>query len=45
LVSLASVTIEFVTRRMRKKRSNPSARAQMNTNITLSLATIDWICS
>jgi hypothetical protein len=25
------VTNEFVTRRMRKKRSNPSARAQMNT--------------
>src|SRR5699024_1708140 len=36
LVSLASVTIEFVTRRMRKKRSDPSARAQMNTNVTLS---------
>jgi hypothetical protein len=29
---------------MRKKRSNPSARAQMNTNITLSLATIDSSC-
>jgi hypothetical protein len=38
LVSLALVTIEFVTRRMRKKRSNPSARAQMNTT-NLSLIT------
>ena len=27
---------------MRKKRSDPSARVQMNTNITLSLVTIDW---
>jgi hypothetical protein len=36
LVSLALVTIEFVTRRMRNKRSNPSARAQINTtNISL----------
>jgi hypothetical protein len=35
-VSLASVTIELITRRMRKKRSDPSARAQMNTNVTLS---------
>jgi hypothetical protein len=34
----------LITRRMRKKRSNPSARVQMNTNITLSLVTIDWSC-
>jgi hypothetical protein len=27
-----------------RERSNPSARAQMNTNITLSLVTIDWSC-
>jgi hypothetical protein len=33
----------LITRRMRKKRSNPSARAQMNTNITLSLVTTDWM--
>jgi hypothetical protein len=26
----------LITRRMRKKRSNPSARAQMNTNVALS---------
>jgi hypothetical protein len=26
----------LITRRMRKKRSDPSARAQMNTNVTLS---------
>jgi hypothetical protein len=35
-VSLASVTIELITRRMRKKGSDPSARAQMNTNVALS---------
>jgi hypothetical protein len=34
-VSLASVTIELITKRMRKKRSNPSARAQMNTSHSL----------
>nr|ACN35971.1 unknown [Zea mays] len=42
LVSLASVTIELITRRMRKKRSNPSARAQMNTNVTLSSHYLIW---
>jgi hypothetical protein len=36
--------LSVIIRRMRKKRSNPSARAQMNTNITLSLITIDWSC-
>jgi hypothetical protein len=36
--------LSVITRRMRKKRSNPSARAQMNTNITPSLVTIDWSC-
>jgi hypothetical protein len=36
--------LSMITRRMRKKRSNPSTRAQMNTNITLSLVTIDWSC-
>jgi hypothetical protein len=36
-VSLALVTIELITRRMRKKRSDPSARAQMNTNSELLL--------
>jgi hypothetical protein len=41
-VSLASVTIEFVTRRMRKKRSDPSARAQMNTNVALSSHYLIW---
>jgi hypothetical protein len=30
------VTIELIARRMRKKRSDPSARAQMNTtNLSL----------
>jgi hypothetical protein len=38
---LPRLQMSLITRRMRKKRSNPSARAQMNTNITLSLATID----
>jgi hypothetical protein len=28
--------LSLITRRMRKKRSDPSARAQMNTNVTLS---------
>jgi hypothetical protein len=42
LVSLALVTIELITRRMRKKRSNPSARAQMNTNVTLSSHYLIW---
>jgi hypothetical protein len=41
-VSLASVTIELITRRMRKKRSDPSARAQMNTNVTLSSHYLIW---
>jgi hypothetical protein len=35
-VSLASVTIELITRKNEKEGSNPSARAQMNTTITLS---------
>jgi hypothetical protein len=35
-VSLALVTIEIDHKIMRKKRSNPSARAQMNTtNLSL----------
>jgi hypothetical protein len=42
LVSPASVIIELITRRMRKKRSNPSARAQMNTNVTLSSHYLIW---
>jgi hypothetical protein len=41
-VSLASVTIELITRRMRKKRSDPSARAQMNINDTLSSYYLIW---
>jgi hypothetical protein len=41
-VSLASVTIELITKRMRKKRSDPSARAQMNTNVTLSSHYLIW---
>jgi hypothetical protein len=36
--------LSMITRRMRKKRSDPSARAQKNTNITLLLVTIDWSC-
>ena len=41
-MSLASVTIEFVTRRMRKKRSDPSTRAQINTNVALSSHYLIW---
>jgi hypothetical protein len=41
---LPRLQMSLITKRMRKKRSNPSARAQMNTNVTLSLATIDWSC-
>jgi hypothetical protein len=41
-VSLALVTIELITRRMRKKRSDPSARAQMNTNVALSSHYLIW---
>jgi hypothetical protein len=41
-VSLASVTIELITRRMRKKRSDPSARAQKNTNVALSSHYLIW---
>jgi hypothetical protein len=41
-MSLASVTIEFDHKRMRKKRSNPSARAQMNTNVALSSHYLIW---
>jgi hypothetical protein len=32
----------LITRRMRKKRSDPSARAQMNTNVTLSSHYLIW---
>jgi hypothetical protein len=38
LVSLALIT-SVMEARMRKKKSNPSARAQKNTNISLSLVT------
>jgi hypothetical protein len=41
-VSLALITIELITRRMRKKRSDPSARAQMNTNVALSSHYLIW---
>jgi hypothetical protein len=34
--------LSLVTRRMRKKRSNPSARAQMNTNVALSSHFLNW---
>jgi hypothetical protein len=34
--------LSLVTRRMRKKRSDPSARAQMNTNVTLSSHYLIW---
>jgi hypothetical protein len=34
--------LSLITRRMRKKRSNPSARAQMNTNVTLSSHCLIW---
>jgi hypothetical protein len=40
LVSLASITSEFDRKKeSRKKKSNPSARAQKNTNKSLSLST------
>jgi hypothetical protein len=32
----------MITRRMRKKRSDPSARAQMNTNVALSSHYLIW---
>jgi hypothetical protein len=32
----------LITRRMRKKRSNPSARAQKNTNVALSSHYLIW---
>jgi hypothetical protein len=34
--------LSLITRRMRKKRSNPSARAQMNTNVALSSHYMIW---
>jgi hypothetical protein len=34
--------LSLVTRRMRKKRSDPSARAQMNTNVNLSSHYLIW---
>jgi hypothetical protein len=34
--------LSLITRRMRKKRSNPSARAQMNTNVALSSHYLIW---
>jgi hypothetical protein len=34
--------LSMITRRMRKKRSDPSARAQMNTNVTLSSHYLVW---
>jgi hypothetical protein len=34
--------LSLITRRMRKKRSDPSARAQMNTNVTLSSHCLIW---
>jgi hypothetical protein len=34
--------LSLITRRMRKKRSDPSARAQMNTNVTLSSHYLIW---
>jgi hypothetical protein len=34
--------LSLITRRMRKKRSDPSARAQMNTNVALSSLYLIW---
>jgi hypothetical protein len=34
--------LSLITRRMRKKRSNPSTRAQMNTNVALSSHYLIW---
>jgi hypothetical protein len=34
--------LSLITRRMRKKRSDPSARAQMNTNVALSSHYLIW---
>jgi hypothetical protein len=34
--------MSLITRRMRKKRSNPSARAQMNTNVAFSSHYLIW---
>jgi hypothetical protein len=34
--------LSLITRRMRKKRSDPSARAQINTNVALSSHYLIW---
>jgi hypothetical protein len=39
---LPRLQLSLITRRMRKKRSDPSARAQKNTNITLSSHYLIW---
>jgi hypothetical protein len=39
---LPRLQLSLITRRMRKKRSNPSARAQMNTNVALSSHYLVW---
>jgi hypothetical protein len=39
---LPRLQLNLITRRMRKKRSDPSARAQMNTNVTLSNHYLIW---
>jgi hypothetical protein len=39
---LPRLQMSLITRRMRKKRSDPSARAQMNTNVALSSHYLIW---
>jgi hypothetical protein len=39
---LPRLQLSLITRRMRKKRSDPSARAQMNTNVALSSHYLIW---
>jgi hypothetical protein len=39
---LPRLQMSLITRRMRKKRSDPSARAQMNTNVALSSHYLVW---
>jgi hypothetical protein len=39
---LPRLQLSMITRRMRKKRSDPSARAQMNTNVALSSHYLIW---
>jgi hypothetical protein len=39
---LSWLQLSLITRKMRKKRSNPSARAQMNTNVALSSHYLIW---